>query len=162
MDERTVWLESAVLRWEKSLIRTAYAYLGDRSLAEDAVQETFLKAWRGYDRFRGRPAKDVADAHRDQHLQGCSPRRVVPPYRPKTSLDQLPEGSVPFTPREDSVTRAVLALPPRLREVVLIFCCQGLTAEETAQVLGISRSTVFHRMQKARAILQKEWGGPTE
>jgi len=157
MDERAVWLESAVRRWEKSLIQTAYAYLGDRSLAEDAVQETFLKAWKGYDRFRGEAGektwlmriaintcKDVRRGAWFRHIDR------------KASLDQLPEGSVPFTPREDTLTRAVLTLPPRLREVVLIFCCQGLTAEETARVLGISRSTVFHRMQKARAMLQKE------
>ena len=40
-------------RWEQSLLRTCFAYLGDMALAEDAVQETFLKAWKNLDRFRG-------------------------------------------------------------------------------------------------------------
>ena len=51
--ERDRWLEGAMARWEQSLLRTCFAYLGDLSLAEDAVQETFLKAWKNLDRFRG-------------------------------------------------------------------------------------------------------------
>ena len=46
---RRQWLESVMDRWEASLLRLCFAYLGDRGLAEDAVQETFLKAWKGYD-----------------------------------------------------------------------------------------------------------------
>ena len=51
--ERDRWLEGAMARWEQSLLRTCFAYLGDMALAEDAVQETFLKAWKNLDRFRG-------------------------------------------------------------------------------------------------------------
>ena len=52
-DPRREWLEEAMNRWEKPILRLCYAYLGDRALAEDAVQETFFKAWKHYDRFRG-------------------------------------------------------------------------------------------------------------
>lgn len=52
-NDRGAWLENAMDRWETSLMRMCYAYLGDVLLAEDAVQETFLKAWKAYDRFRG-------------------------------------------------------------------------------------------------------------
>ena len=55
--ERDRWLEGAMRRWEQSLLRTCFAYLGDLSLAEDAVQETFLKAWKNLDRFRGEASK---------------------------------------------------------------------------------------------------------
>ena len=160
MDERAAWLEGAVQRWEKSLIRISYAYLGDAALAEDAVQETFLKAWKGYDRFRGE-AEEKTWLMRIA-INTCKDVRRGAWFRHidrKASLDRLPEGWAPFTRREDTVTRAVMALPQRLRAVVLVHCCQGLTAEETAKVLGISRSTVFQRMKNARAILQKEWEG---
>ena len=50
---RGAWLENAMKRWEASLMRMCFVYLGDMALAEDAVQETFLKAWKGYERFRG-------------------------------------------------------------------------------------------------------------
>ena len=51
-DARREWLDAAITRWEKQLLRLCFAYLGDTALAEDAVQETFFKAWKGYDRFR--------------------------------------------------------------------------------------------------------------
>lgn len=61
--ERERWLEDALNRWERSLLRTCYAYLGDVSLAEDAVQETCLKARKGFERFRGESEENTADAH---------------------------------------------------------------------------------------------------
>ena len=51
-DPRRVWLDEAIARWEKPMLRLCYAYLCDTAMAEDAVQETFFKAWKSYDRFR--------------------------------------------------------------------------------------------------------------
>ena len=56
-EDRAAWLEGAMARWEKSLLRMCYAYLGDMALSEDAVQETFLKAYRALDSFRGEAAE---------------------------------------------------------------------------------------------------------
>ena len=47
------WLEQAILTHGDNLLRLCFLYLHDRQLAEDAVQETFLRAYRGYGRFRG-------------------------------------------------------------------------------------------------------------
>ena len=43
-DPRREWLDDAITRWEKPLLRLCFAFLGDTALAEDAVQETFFKA----------------------------------------------------------------------------------------------------------------------
>ena len=51
-DPRQEWLDEVLARREKPLLRLCFAYLGDTALAEDAVQETFFKAWKNYDRFR--------------------------------------------------------------------------------------------------------------
>jgi RNA polymerase sigma-70 factor (ECF subfamily) len=164
MDERargaTNWLESAMPRYANTLARTAYAYLGDLALAEDAVQETFLKAWKGFDRFRGEADEKtwllrIAINTCKDLRRGAWFRRVdrsVP-------LESLPEGEAPFTPADDALTRAVMALPHRQRAVVLLHCYQELTAEETARVLGVARSTVFARLQKARKALQQALEG---
>ena len=46
-------LDRLVEQYQVAVLRTCYLYLHDRSQAEDAVQETFLKVYRNLDRFRG-------------------------------------------------------------------------------------------------------------
>lgn len=156
-DERSAWLEDAMEQWETSLLRICFAYLGDIALAEDAVQETFLKAWKGYDSFRGISTEKTWFMR--IAINTCKDIRRSAWFRrvsPTTALEQLPETSQPFTSHDDTVTCAIMGLKPRLREVVLLHWYQGLTGEETAEVLGVSRSTVFHRLKKSRALLKSE------
>jgi len=160
-DPRREWLEEAMNRWEKPILRLCYAYLGDRALAEDAVQETFFKAWKHYDRFRGEADEKtwlmrIAMNHCKDLLKSAwarnTDRSVVP--------DTLPEGSVPFEERDDTVTRAVMSLEPKLKEVTLLRWYQEMSLEEITRVLRIPRSTVNYRLKKARMTLKgilEEW-----
>ena len=160
-DPRREWLEDAMTRWEKPILRLCYAYLGDTALAEDAVQETFLKAWRHYDRFRGESGdktwlmRIAMNTCKDQLKSAWfrNTDRSVP-------VDTLPEGSVPFEERDDTVTRAVMSLSPKLKEVTLLRWYQGMTLEEMTSVLRVPRSTVNYRLKKARMTLKgklEEW-----
>ena len=151
------WLQNAVIQYETAILRMCYAYLGDLQLAEDAVQETFLKAWRHRERFRG-------EASEKTYLTGiainvCKDIRRSAYWRRvdrSAALDSLPEGDVPFSAPDDTVTRAVMLLPPRLREVILLHAFQQLTVAETAQALHTSLSTVYSRLQKAHSLLKNE------
>lgn len=155
--ERDRWLEGAMARWEQSLLRTCFAYLGDLALAEDAVQETFLKAWKNLDRFRGEASEKTwllriaintcKDVRRSAWFRRVN--RAV-------SLDSLPEAPAPFASRDHELTRAVLSLRPQLREAVLLCWYQELSASEAARALGVSRSTVYNRLNKARRRLRGE------
>ena len=156
-DPRSAWLEAAMEKWETSLLRTCFAYLGDAALAEDAVQDTFLKAWKGYGCFRGEAeektwliriaintCKDMQKSAWFRHTD----RSLV--------LDRLPEGSASFTPADDTVTRAVLRLPPKLREVVILLVFQQISAAEASRILHLPRSTIYHRLNKAKTLLKHE------
>lgn len=55
--DRDLWLEEAMARWEVPLLRTCYLLVRDVALAEDALQETFVKAWRSYGNYRGEASK---------------------------------------------------------------------------------------------------------
>ena len=162
-EERRVWLEEAMNRWETSLLRLCFAYLGDRALAEDAVQETFLKAWKAYGRFRKEAdektwltriaintSKDMRKSAWFRHIDRS------------TALDDLPESSVPFDAWDDTVTRAVMALPDRLREAALLCWLQGLSGDKAAGILRVPRSTVYHRLKKAQELLKNELEGYDE
>ena len=159
-DERRIWLEEAMNRWETSLLRLCFAYLGDQNLAEDAVQETFLKAWKGYDRFRREAdektwltriaintAKDMRKSAWFRHIDRSA------------ALDGLPEGAVPFEARDDTITRAVMSLPDKLRQAALLRWLQGLSGDDVARVLHVPRSTVYHRLKKAQELLKQELEG---
>ena len=156
-DPRREWLENALARWEKPILHLCFAYLGDTALAEDAVQETFFKAWKHYGRFRGEADEKtwltrIAINHCKDQLKSAWFRntdRSVP-------VDTLPEGSVPFEERDDTVTRAVMSLPVRLRETALVCLYQGLSLSEAATALRLPRSTVHFRLKKAEALLRTE------
>ena len=159
---REAWLERAMEQYEESLLRMCFVYLGDAQLAEDAVQETFLKAYRSLSGFRGEASektwllriaintcKDVRRGAWFRHVD----RNVA--------LDQLREPSAPDAAFDDSLTRAVMALKPRYRAAVLLCYYKGLTGQEAAQALGVSRATVMNRLRKAKEQIKKAleaWG----
>ena len=156
-ENRDVWIEHAITSYEGELFSLCFIYLGDAAMAEDAVQETFLKAYKGYDRCY-KEGKEKAWLMRIA-INTCKDIRKSAWFRHtdrSAALESLPEGSAPFTERDDTLTHAVMALKPRLREVVLLHDSQGLTAEETARALGINRSTVYQRLDKAHQILRRE------
>ena len=153
---REAWLERAMEQYEESLLRMCFVYLGDAQLAEDTVQETFLKAYRSLSGFRGEASektwllriaintcKDVRRGAWFRHVD----RNVA--------LDQLREPSAPDAAFDDSLTRAVMALKPRYRAAVLLCYYKGLTGQEAAQALGVSRATVMNRLRKAKEQIKK-------
>ena len=156
-DRGQEWLDGVITRWEKMLLRLCFVYLCDSALAEDAVQETFFKAWKSRDRFRGEAeektwltriaintCKDLLKSAWTKNMD----RSVTP--------DVLPEGSVPFDERDDTVTRVVMALPPKIKEVTLLHWYQGMTLDEMTKALRLPRSTVNYRLKKAKRMLKQE------
>ena len=156
-DPRRAWLDEAITRWEKQLLRLCFAYLCDTALAEDAVQETFFKAWKSYDRFRGEAEEKtwltrIAINTCKDLLKSAWARNTDRSVTPEL----LPEGAVPFEERDDTVTRAVMSLPPKLREATLLRWYQGLTLDEMVKVMRLPRSTVNYRLKKAKTMLKSE------
>ena len=156
-DQRMVHLDALITRWEKPMLHLCFAYLCDTALAEDAVQETFFKAWKGYDRFRGEAEEKTwltriaintcKDLMKSAWMRNTD--RFISP-------DALPEGEVPFDDKDDTVTRAVLSLPPKIKEVTLLHWYQDMTLEEMTKVLRLPRSTVNYRLKKVKMMLKKE------
>lgn len=146
-----------------SLLRLCYLYLHDLQLAEDAVQETYLRIYRSYASFRGdgcsektwmtRIAINVCKSMR----RSAYYRHIFLPGGAPLSEDALSTGDLPVW--DDTVLRAVALLRPKYRAVVLLFYYQQLSTRETASALGISESAVSARLSRARAELREQLKG---
>lgn len=148
-------------QWEVPPLRTCYLLVKDVALAEDAVQDTFVKAWQAHDHFRGEASEKswlmriAVNTCRDLR-RGKWFRHVDRQVR----MEDLPEPAEPFQWEDDTVTRAILALPDGLRQVVTLRYYQGFTAQEVAEILKLSRRTVHYRLEKAERLLKEsleEW-----
>ena len=152
---RDQWLEEAMAQWEVPLLRTCCLLLRDAALAEDAVQETFLKAWRAHDEYHRQASEKTwlmriaVNTCRDM-LRGGWFRRIDR----RVDMDKLPEPITVFSEPDDAVTRAILSLPIALRQVVTLRYYQGFTVQEVADVLRIHRRTVHYRPDKAERALR--------
>jgi RNA polymerase sigma-70 factor (ECF subfamily) len=151
-----------VRRWERRIFALAYGILGREEDARDATQETFVAAFRNLGAFRGE-AKVSSWLHRIAVNQ-CITRQRRARVRGETSLEaQVEEGGVQFAATDDvnpaadaegrertaAVRRAVNALPPELRSVVVMKEFEDLTFQEIADALGVPLSTVKSRLYTA-------------
>ena len=149
--------EEMVDQYQHALLRMCYIQLRDRSLAEDAVQETFIKAYRHLATFEGKASektwlmKIAINTCRDMNRSGwmrLMDRRFTP--------DMLPEAATPFAESEEELVLAVMQLPLRLREVILLYYYQGMNTMDIADSLGISQSSVSGRLKRARDKIRTE------
>ena len=154
-----------------SLARLALVMLGDRSAAEDVVQDAFLGLYRRWDRLAD-PA--VAQSYlRTSVLNGCRTalrrraRHGVLSARADAQAAVLAEPSLESA--EATVTRgeehrAVLAairrLPARQREALVLRYYLDLTEEQTAEAMRVSRGTVKSATSRAIAAVGRMLGGP--
>ncbi|HEY8236570.1 MAG TPA: sigma-70 family RNA polymerase sigma factor [Gaiellaceae bacterium] len=165
---------------------TAYCYrmLGSPFEAEDAVQETLLRAWRGLDRFEGRAAlrswlyriaTNVCFDMLNARERRARPMDLGPAREPvESNLNALPEVTwiepVPATalaaesdPAEVAVAHetirlafvaALQHLPPRQRAVLILCEVLRWKAAEVADLLETSVASVNSALQRARATLE--------
>ena len=154
-DDRRLRFGRLVCEHQDAVLRTCFLYLCDRTMAEDASQETFLRAWRALDTFRGESSEKTwlmkiavrvcYDMNRSSWRRMIN-RRVTP--------DMLPEPAADADSRDEALTLAVMWLPRRLREAVVLYYYQGMTVVEIADALSISHAAVSGRLKRGREKLQ--------
>ncbi|MBQ8094578.1 MAG: sigma-70 family RNA polymerase sigma factor [Clostridia bacterium] len=154
-DSKEERIERMVLQYQLPLLRLCYAYLHDVELARDAVQETFIKAYRSLDSFRENASEKTwlsriaINACKD--LQKSSWFRHVDR---SITLDMIPEPAAPVEPGDVSLTLEIMKLPAKLKEAALLCWFQGMTYNEAAETLGISLQAVGRRLDRARRKLR--------
>jgi RNA polymerase sigma-70 factor, ECF subfamily len=156
-DEREEF-ESIALVHADALLRMARRLLRSESLAEDAVQETLLSAWRAFHQFQ-RDTNCKAWLFRIL-LNGISKnaQRAVPlvGLPPGQSLDNIKAIRPPFESLADSEAIAAIdALPEERRIVFLLAAVGGFACKEISSMLAIPIGTVMSRLSRCRAELRK-------
>ncbi|HET7037804.1 MAG TPA: sigma-70 family RNA polymerase sigma factor [Thermomicrobiaceae bacterium] len=167
-------LEAEALAQIDALYRTAIRLTRNPADAEDLVQETYLRAVRGLDRFqpgtnlRAWLFKILTNAFINEYR-----RRSRQPK--STSLDDTeeyyvyahlidsgiqpssrrPEDEVLASITDESVVRALEALPAEFRQVVLLADVEGFAYREIAEIMDIPIGTVMSRLHRARRRLQR-------
>lgn len=157
-----VEIEELIDLYGDDVFRLCLSYLGDRQLAEDAFQETFLKAWKAREHFRGESSEKTwlasiaVNTCRDMLRSGWFRMR-----RKSAPIDELLDlaADAPTAAEDSPVRAAVLALPGKYREVIMLYYDQNMKLKEIAQLLRLSVNTVSTRLNRARKLLQKALKG---
>ncbi len=147
-------------RFGTDVYRTCFVYLSDAHLAEDAMQETFLKAYKARKSFRGQASPSTWLMR--IAINVCKDMRRGSWFRHvdrKISLDDLPETETPAFSADDTLIREVMALPPKDKEVILLTYYWGMSAREVASTLRIAIPTVYLRLKKAQQKLKTQLEG---
>ena len=146
-----------IAQYEKDLLRMCYAYLRDLPLAEDAVQETFLRVYKGLDDFRGESS--VKTWIMSIAINICKNIRKSAWHRyvdHRISMDQICLTSPSRQPSAEQMelTGEIMRLPRKQMEVILLYYFQGMETKEIAETLAITTQAVYLRLKKARAKLK--------
>jgi RNA polymerase sigma-70 factor (ECF subfamily) len=154
--------EGIVRRWQGPLINLAWRYCRDRARAEELAQEAFLRAWKHLAHWRREAAFSTwlfalaANVYRSdlKHFPTIDlPLEAAPePTRSATQFHGLA-----LRQSEERIRTAVVALPMRYREPVLLFYFHEMDLSQTAATLKMPEGTIKARLSRARALLRKRF-----
>lgn len=149
-----------VRRYQASVFNVCYRLLGERGEAEDQAQEAFLRAYRRLDSYdverpfgpwvrtiAGRLCLNYLEKHRADPLPLDEERdRWVAP-------DGGPEDSHQARARQETIRRALLALPPKQRTALELRHFSGLSYAEIGKAMGLPLSDVKSYLYRGRRAL---------
>ena len=137
-------------RYAQDVFRLALSYLYHSQDAEDVCHSVFLTL----------VEKDVAlfPGSEKAWLLKCTANACKDLIKSfwKQNRDDLNENIVFLDARDRELWAVVGTLPPKYRAVVHLYYYEGYSQEEIAKILGITRTAVQTRMQRARNLLEKE------
>lgn len=157
--------EAIVRRWQGPLINLAWRFCRDRGRAEEMAQEAFLRAFRNLSQFRGESAFSTWLFALATNVYRTEVGRI--PAIPLT-LDEIAEPPDPRnsaavldqTSRDESIRRAVLALPPKYRDAILLFYFHEQDVPAAARTLRVPEGTVKARLFRGRELLRSKFSRP--
>ena len=177
MDQERAWIEQAlegdrvafghlVRAYERPVYNLTYRMLGDPAEAEDAAQETFLRAYTKLATFQ--PERKFVNWLLSIASHHCIDRLRRRGRAPQLSLDGPlpPQWTISDSPRPDQevsrkqererVRHALDALPPDYRAAVILRYWYNLSYREISNVMNTTESAIKSRLHRARRMLGQQ------
>ena len=151
-----------VSRYQRQLLNMCAVYLHDGAAAEDAVQETFLKAYRTLPKFRGECSEKTwlmriaLNTCRDMTRSAWfrhTDKRITPDQL------QLPSHQPLYDDEGEALVQAIGQLPEKYKNALMLYYYQDMSLEEAAAVLHASPSAVSKWLKQARKLLRDHLEG---
>lgn len=140
----------------QDVFRYAFWLTRNHSVAEDLVQETFLRAWRSFDSLQ----KDAAAKAWLFTILRRENARMYERYRPElvdiddVAIAQDDEYGPDERQKQVELHRAILQLEPEYRDPLLLQVIGGFSGKEIADMLDLNNNTVMTRLFRARSKLR--------
>ncbi|WP_113930600.1 sigma-70 family RNA polymerase sigma factor [Bacillus sp. P14.5] len=156
------YFEEIIQKNEKAVVQFAYTYVKDWSVAEDISQEVFIKVYKNFLSFDHRSklktwlfsitANECKDYLRKIQRRTKWWNHLVQ-GNPKQDGD-TPETILLQNEEKNSIGEALLTLPVKYREVLVLYYYEDLSTEEISKLLVVNSSTVRSRLDRGRKYLK--------
>lgn len=153
-------IERLIDQYSSNILKMCYVYLKDIALAEDAMQETFIKAYRSLATYRGTEDRSEKSWLMRIAINTCKDFLRSGWFRHVDRSTQLGNVQEPtWQPDNDGMlVEAIAQLPRKEKEVILLYYYQDMKVEEIATAIGVSSPTIYARLKKAKARLSTTLG----
>jgi RNA polymerase sigma-70 factor, ECF subfamily len=157
--------ENEAMQHIDDLFRTAKRLTMSQTEAEDLVQETFMQAWKSFDRYevgtncRAWLYKILFHKFEHHRRKKYTQAKYIQEADDLTFLSAAYQAPIPETVTDREVIGALNKLPEHYRAVVLLADVHEFDYKEVASILEIPIGTVMSRLSRARAQLRKSLAG---
>jgi len=159
-----------VQRHQRVVFSVAYRMLGSRADAEDVAQQAFVDAYAALDRFRSDDGKNAFAAwllriavNKCKDVLKSKKRTEAPLEGEVAGRDAMfahdtrdPERNLASARAREALSQALLRVPPKYREVLVLKDVEELSYDEIQAILGLPITTLKIRVVRARARLREE------
>ena len=157
-----LWSEQMVETYADSLLRMCYLYLGDMHLAQDAVQEAFVRAWEKRATFRRESSEKTWLFHIAANI--CKDMLRSAHHRHMKDALPLKEHAflIQWEDTENTAIGCLLHLPEKYRMPLVLYYLWNVNTGEIARILQLPLPTVLTRLRRGREKLRAMLEGEME
>jgi RNA polymerase sigma-70 factor, ECF subfamily len=149
--------------YSDDVYRLIFTYVKKNEVAEDLVQEVFIKCYKNIDDFKGNSSVktwiiSIAINQCKDYLRSAYSRYIYLSDKISSfakGSTKTPEDLVLENNEKNLLTKEILNLPIKYREVIYLYYFQELKIREIADVLGVNENTLKSRLSRAKELVKK-------